>query len=449
MGTRQRVTLKSTHTVIPAKPTPGPCLHFLSNINLLYTELFYDPMVFYFRTGSDAIDSLKASLSQALVHYPFLAGRVSTGEDGRLCVDCNDKGILLIEAVADARLDEWDSLINCPLETDLNIEDTSITDSSNAPILRIQLTTFQCGGLAIGYSWWHLCIDNPDCFRFMKSWFELHRGLDISSEPSFDSRLLKARSPPCITHSVKDYISISKQLSAEETSGSYHNAPIVSPDLQVRTFHVKADVLRELLQEVQKGPWGYELPTSFECLAALCWKTMTEARDLADNCLTTYSYPINIRGIWQPSLHSGFFGNACHISCVRAKAGDVKQNDLSYVAKLLRDDSQATTSDYLHSAVDFLQTAMDQGKTIGFNSDFYGGTDVQGTDFSLYPIYSLDFGEGPPLHFSFTMAPIFGDCIAAIYPTPHNDQERTVTICMGASHVQQLLDNPLFQRFLL
>ncbi|KAJ7299320.1 hypothetical protein O6H91_05G037300 [Diphasiastrum complanatum] len=443
----ERVRLKSTHTVIPAKPTLRPCLHFLSNINLLYSELFYDPMVFYFKDGSDAIDNLEASLSQVLVHYPFLAGRVITGEDGRLCVDCNDKGILFIEAVADARLDEWNTLIDCPLETDLNREDTSIADSSNAPILRIQLTTFQCGGLAIGFSWWHLCIDAADAINFMKSWFEMHCGLTISSEPNFDSQLLKARSPPCITHLMKDYISISKQLTTE--SGTHHNAPIVSPDLQIRTFYVKADTLNELLQEVQKGPWSYELPTNFECLAALCWKTMTEVRNLADDALTTYSYLIDFRERWQPSLASGFFGNATHLTCVAAKAGDIKHNHLSYAAKLLRDDNQATNSDYLHSIVDFLQTAMDQGKTIGFNSDFYGGTDVQAIDFSHYPIYSLDFGHGPPLHCSFTLAPIFGDCIAALYPTPHNDQERTITICMGASHVQQLLHNPLFKRFLL
>ncbi|KAJ7555425.1 hypothetical protein O6H91_05G036900 [Diphasiastrum complanatum] len=444
----ERVRLKSTTTVIPAKSTSRSCLHFLSNFDLLYSELFYDPMVFYFKAGSDAIDGLKASLSQVLVHYPVLAGRVKAGEDGRLWVDCNDEGIVVIEAVADARFDEWNSLIDCPLEKDLNMgSDTVIADYSSAPLLRIQLTTFQCGGLAIGYGWCHVCIDSPSAIHFMKSWFELHRGLTISSEPSFDSRLLKAQSPPRITHFVKDYISISKQHTTEKDAGTA--GPSVTTDLQIRTFIVKVDAMNELLQEVQKGPWGYERPTSFECLAALCWKSMTDARNLADDALTTYSYPVDVRVRWQPSLASGFFGNATHLSCVAAKARDIKHSHLSYVAKLLRDDSKAANSGYLHSVVDFLQTEMDQGKAIGFNSDFYGGRDVQGTDFSVYPIYSMDFGHGQPLHYSFTLDPMFGDGIAAIFPTPGIAQEFMITISMAASHLQQLLNNPLFKRFLL
>ena len=49
---------------------------------------------------------MRNSLSEALVHYYPLAGRLHWIEGGRLELDCNAMGAQLLEAYSEAKLDE-------------------------------------------------------------------------------------------------------------------------------------------------------------------------------------------------------------------------------------------------------------------------------------------------------------------------------------------------------
>ncbi|KAJ7571155.1 hypothetical protein O6H91_01G152300 [Diphasiastrum complanatum] len=450
----KKVVIKSRQTVVPIEPTPRPRTHYLSNLDLLYSDIIINN-VYYFPPFSNVNDSgeliqgLKDSLAKVLVHYPVLAGRVRTGEDGRRYIDCSDEGILLVEATADARFDEWKDLINFPMEPYLNLGDSVITDFSTAPLLRIQVTLFGCGGVAIGYGFAHIVIDGWSATEFMKAWSEVHRELPISINPTFATELLKARSPPSVKQPVNDYLffpKIPSDASSPAEAPSTATAPATK--LAITTFYFSADEVNALVQEVENGPWAYDRPTSFEALEALCWKAMTEVRDLPDDVITTYSYPINVRGRWDPALPSGYFGNGPHLSCLGVKAGDIKHNHLSYVAKLIRDDIKASGLEYLRSVIDLLEIEMNQGKAVDFNSAFYAGTDVQGTNFATFPIYEVDFGSGKPLHFSFYLHPLFGNGLAHVLPTPHGGRSRYVPMSMSEEHMKKLLENKLFTNFL-
>ncbi|KAJ7544929.1 hypothetical protein O6H91_09G099300 [Diphasiastrum complanatum] len=303
---------------------------------------------------------------------------------------------------------------------------------------------FRCGGVAIGYGWSHVCTDGWSATEFMKSWSEVHRGLAITINPTFDTHLLKARSPPSVQRPVKDYVftqKISDAISVVEV-------PSIATKLAAKTFYFSVSAVNAMVQEVQNGPWGYDRPTSFEALAALCWKAMTEARDLPDDTITTYSYPINVRGRWDPPTPPGLLGNGAHLSCLGVKSGDIKHNHLSYAAKLIRDDKESSDLEYLRSVVDLLEIEINEGRSIGFNSDFYAGTDVQGTNFASFPVYEVDFGFGKPLHFSFTLDPLFGNGIAVILPTPDGGRSRYVSVSMAEEHMKKLSKNGLFTSFL-
>ena len=56
--------------------------------------------------GKDPVKVIKEALGRALVYYYPLAGRLKRGPKGELVVDCNEEGVLFIEADADVTLQQ-------------------------------------------------------------------------------------------------------------------------------------------------------------------------------------------------------------------------------------------------------------------------------------------------------------------------------------------------------
>ncbi|KAJ7565476.1 hypothetical protein O6H91_02G062700 [Diphasiastrum complanatum] len=445
----QVVEVRSVSTVLPAKPTPPTDRYFLSNLDQVFSGQWYMNTVYYFpppeiSDPQKLVDSLKESLSKTLVHYPVLSGRVKTGEDGRLEVDFNDEGVPFKEAHVHARFDDWEDIKDCPFELELNTEDTTISDYSISPLLRIQINIFRCGGIAVGFSWAHAIADGWAATEFVKAWSEVHQTIPISKPPHFVSTLLEARNPPQVTHSMKDYLSTEKLVDSASVN---NQIPEGTPSYQTIVFRLSTHQVDDLIDEVQGGPWKYGTVTAFEAVAAFTWKVMTEARDLPGSMITKYVYPISCRQRWEPQLPDGYFGNAAHMSCLPLKAGDIKKNHISYTAKVIHDDIAQTDTKYLKSAMDWMQIELGKGRDIGFNCDYYSGADVQSTSFIHFPIYETDFGWGKPLYYSFPIQDLFGDGLALVLPAPESGRSRCVPISMKQEHMKRLFENELFLKF--
>nr|GME18309.1 methanol O-anthraniloyltransferase-like [Ipomoea batatas] len=58
------------------------------------------------RRGEDPAMAIKEGLAKALVFYYPLAGRIFEGENGKLIVNCNGKGVLFVEAKANVKLEQ-------------------------------------------------------------------------------------------------------------------------------------------------------------------------------------------------------------------------------------------------------------------------------------------------------------------------------------------------------
>nr|WOJ51791.1 acetyl transferase 1 [Phlegmariurus tetrastichus] len=452
MGIRKLVEVLSVSTIVPAIPTPPTDRYFLSNLDQVFSGQWYMNTIYYFHppeastATQNLATSLKESLSRTLVHYPALAGRVKGGEDGRLEVDLNDEGVPVKEASVDAKLDDWEDIKDCPFELELNTEDTTISDYSASPLLRIQINIFRCGGIALGFSWAHAIADGWAATEFMKAWSQVHQRIAISNPPSFASSILRARSPPRITHPNKDYISTHRSPNSASVNNQIPEA--AEPSYQTSVVRLSARQVEEMVAEVESGPWKYGRVSTFVAVAAFTWKVMTEARDLPDGAITKYVYPISCRQRWDPRLPAAYFGNAAHMSCLPHDAGAIKSNHISYTAKLIHDDIARTDTEYLQSAMDWLQVELEQGKDVGFSCDYYSGTDVQSTDFVHFPIYETDFGWGNPFYFSFPIQPLFGDGLALVLPAAEGGKSRCVPISMRQEHMKRMFKNELFLKFL-
>ncbi|KAK2365134.1 benzyl alcohol O-benzoyltransferase [Trifolium repens] len=163
--------------VLPAVPTPRE-VKLLSDIDDQQGLRFNLPIIFVFRhkpsmIEKDPIKVLKHALSQTLVYYYPLAGRIREGARGKLMVDCTGEGS---EQIIDR------------------------------PIRLIQVTRFKCGGFMLSISWNHTIGDASGLKQFMDAWAEMARGAyQPSIQPIWRRELLMARNPPHITCTHREY----------------------------------------------------------------------------------------------------------------------------------------------------------------------------------------------------------------------------------------------------
>ncbi|XP_024528310.1 hydroxycinnamoyltransferase 2-like, partial [Selaginella moellendorffii] len=197
-----------------------------------------------------------------------------------------------------------------------------------------QVTRFACGGIAVGQTCTELVLDGYSGLFFQKSWAEVNRGLPMSTVPVFKPELLMPREPPVVNVPVRDYVAVPPEAVESYMADTSMAAP-TSYCQQV--LILTSDKAEELAREIESGPDGYGTATSFEAVAALFWKSMTEARELIDVDTTKFAYTMSLRGgkRWQPTLPMGFFGNAVHAPSLPANAGHIRARHMSYAARLI------------------------------------------------------------------------------------------------------------------
>lgn len=95
--------------VRPAQDSPRISL-WNSNVDLVVPN-FHTPSVYFYRpTGAQNFFDpkvLKDALSKALVPFYPMAGRLKRDEDGRIEIDCNGEGVLLVLAQSNGVVDDF------------------------------------------------------------------------------------------------------------------------------------------------------------------------------------------------------------------------------------------------------------------------------------------------------------------------------------------------------
>eukprot|EP00252_Welwitschia_mirabilis_P014794 TRINITY_DN3278_c0_g1_i1.p1 TRINITY_DN3278_c0_g1~~TRINITY_DN3278_c0_g1_i1.p1 ORF type:complete len:153 (-),score=22.23 TRINITY_DN3278_c0_g1_i1:75-533(-) len=104
-----KITVKNSYMVKPAEPTPQRDI-WNSNLDLVIPRIHTASVYFYRPTGSPdffSMNVLKEALSKVLVTFYPMAGRLSRDSDGRIQINCNSEGVLLVEATTDSEIDDF------------------------------------------------------------------------------------------------------------------------------------------------------------------------------------------------------------------------------------------------------------------------------------------------------------------------------------------------------
>ncbi|KAJ7533761.1 hypothetical protein O6H91_13G063700 [Diphasiastrum complanatum] len=448
----KNVVYNSVSTIVPKHPVPTTS-YFLSNLDHLFVSTeAYMHTVYYFRTKKDdpitpSIPRLKESLSELLSVYPVFAGRLKSGKEGRLEVDVNGDGVPFTEATTEASLDDWPDLHFCDIEEDLNPKDQLVHNIFTAPLLRVQFTSFQCGGIALGFSSLHIIADGLAVIEFLKAWGELHRGAQISRPPQFESIRLRARNHPTVNFSSADEIFCSSKPIHWSQSSNLLGTSIRCKNI---VFQIERPMIDKCIEDVETGAFSYGKASSFEALSGLLWTAVTRARGLEDSAVTAYGFSVSVRGRLQPPLSKGYFGNAIFLTQVTATANDIKSNHFSFAASLIHKRLQMVDPEFIQSAIDWIELKLQQQHhvNVGFNTT--NGSVLVNTSWSNFPVYEIDFGWRKLDHFEFTICDSFpGDGLFFILP-PHpraGERAREVKLRLREDHLESLMHDHYFQLY--
>ena len=96
---------------------------WLSNLDLVFPDNYHSRWMYLYRCDGAAgffnTTALKSALSRALVEFYPYAGRLRKDNSGRLEINCNEEGVLFMEAECESTLDDLGDF--CTLSSELNL----------------------------------------------------------------------------------------------------------------------------------------------------------------------------------------------------------------------------------------------------------------------------------------------------------------------------------------
>lgn len=128
-----------------------------------------------------AVDSalLQQALAHVLAEFDVFAGRLIRIEK-RLHLDCNNQGVSFSVAQPATTLSQ--SLAGLHAGSQRVLVDRIQTEAVIArqlPLLTVKVTSFSCGGMALGISWHHSVGDLASFLQLMKAWSDVAIGRDF------------------------------------------------------------------------------------------------------------------------------------------------------------------------------------------------------------------------------------------------------------------------------
>ncbi|XP_022963074.1 BAHD acyltransferase DCR [Cucurbita moschata] len=433
--------LLSKCVVFPDQPSAVPDLKLsVSDLPMLSCHYIQKGCLFTSPNLDDisVLDLLKRGLARTLSRFPPLAGRLVTDHDGYVYIECNDAGVDFIHANA-GEIFVRDLLVpgyvhDCFKEFFAFDRTVSFSGHFN-PIMAVQIT-FLADGIFIGCSVNHAVTDGTSFWNFFNTFAEECKAakstttvkrIGITPSPNFrrDSVLVSPvvlrlpASGPKVTFSgdvpLRERIfTFSREAILKLKAKTNQKKLIDNGDLTVTAVEIMGKQSNDKYCEIN-GKVGsifesmYKNDTvanqhanceaitvttisSFQSLCALLWRSVTRARKLPPNKMTTFRMAVNCRHRLEPKLDPYYFGNAIQSVPTYATAGNVLSRDLRWCAEKLNENVMAHDNGMVRRFVEDWE-----GNPRLFPLGNADGASVTMGSSPRFPMYENDFGWGRPL----------------------------------------------------
>jgi len=413
------VTIVRSYNVTPNQPTPSDPL-WLSDSDQI-GSLGHVPNIFIYKAkhSNNPIEKMMNSLSKILVHYYPVAGRLSLTEDDRMEVNCNAKGVTLLEAESTKSFGDYGDFSPSESTEELVPKVDYTQPIEEIPLLLLQVTRFHGGeGLALGVLISHPITDATGIIRFVNNWAKVARGEELLPHeiPFLDRTGLKF---------------------PHQNSSPRVKLPEWKPVPQIEQRKRSALLLKLTSSQVERlKKKANEKPskervrpyTRFEAVAAHIWRCAAKARESSENHPTFVRFSVDFRSRLNPPLPQNYFGNALAKGVTpKCYEGDIISNPLGFSAEKIREAAHAVTDEFIRSQLkaslgkgqkDHIR-AFFKGQGHLMNVPYAGNHNILLTSLTRMPVYEADFGCGKPVHFG--IARSFQEDRAVIVRSPDGD----------------------------
>ncbi|KAL9150365.1 hypothetical protein ABFS82_12G163900 [Erythranthe guttata] len=441
-----KVTIKSCCLVEPAESTWNGCMAltesdqtgFLTHVPTIY---FYRPSLNWLTSSKQTMfETLKDSLSRVLVHFYPLAGRLRWLAGSRLELDCNGKGIELIEARTESDLDELGDFSPSPHFDHLIPQMNYSSPIDEIPLLSVQLTEFRCGGVTLSYNISHAATDGQSALHFITEWARLARGEPLAEEPVLDRKLFRAGEPPSARPRF-EHVQFDPPPLLMGQSSSENERRKETTTAMLRLTKAQLETLRnEANGNITAARRAY---SRYEAVTGHLWRSACMARGHTREQPTSLGLCVDVRRRMKPPLPDRYFGNAIIDVVARSRAGELMTRPLGYAAGKVREAIDGVTCEYVHSAIDYLKNMEDLSELQdihalrtkeGAGAVFYGNPNLWVISWISLPLTGVDFGWGKDI--AMTPGAHAGDGDSVILPGCDGDGSLVVAICLQSEFME-------------
>ncbi|XP_059651157.1 omega-hydroxypalmitate O-feruloyl transferase-like [Cornus florida] len=395
-------------------------LFFLSNLDQNYQVSV--PTIYCFKSTEEgkgnekAAEVIKEALSKLLVHYYPVAGRLTFGSDGKLMVDCNGEGAVLVEAEANCTIQEIvdnaeQGLVHLGKKLVYDIPGAKNTPDIPPPLV-VQVTNFKCGGFSLGLRVYHCIFDGATAMDFVTSWGEIARGLPLKVPPFLDRSILKARNPPKIEFPHHEFAEIED---ISNTADLYKEEELV-----YKSFCFDSDKIAKLKMKAMEDDGSVLAKcTTFEALSAFVWKARTQALKLKPDQKTKLLLIVDGRSRFNPPMPDKFFGNGVALTNCLCSAGELIEKPLSCTVRQVQEAIKVVTESYMRSAIDYLEVTRANPSLT---------STLLISSWTRLSFHTTDFGWGEPLLAGRATFPLKE---TALFLSPGKLDRKSISVLLG------------------
>ncbi|CAN4095647.1 unnamed protein product [Withania somnifera] len=396
------VEIMSENLIKPSLPTPNHLQNYKLSFFDQLAEHTHTPFVLFYPKNNSSTSStdfmvqqLEESLARILSHVYPAAGRFD--HEKKCSIICQDQGVPLIKAKVNRQMDqEFLQRAHNNLDFVLHfwprgVKDVTAANLFSKPIMIVQITIFQCGGIALSTSTAHTAIDGWTNFSFIYEWSKVCK-LRIPAEKinsmSFD--LANIFGPRDITFSDQ-----AKPLAIKLVAQKF----VMDEDSLLK--------LRDTLTSCKNSEALCFWPSRVEMVTAILWRAQLRASQAITRKIkpSVMSFPLNLRGKLKYPEAANPFGNFIIDIPItyEAKRSNMELQDFiilirETVQKMVDYCGGALSRDELVEMVTNLYSKSYEGREWGANDDVEEFTCSSLTRFHMQ---EADFGWGNPnlMHF--------------------------------------------------
>ncbi|KAI3987986.1 hypothetical protein MKX01_023236 [Papaver californicum] len=399
------VEVISKETIKPSTPTPYQLKnHSLSLIDQYIIPCFI-PLIFFYpvapkNTGNkqhgDNVSLLKRSLSETLVHFYPLAGRVKDN----IVVDCNDDGIEFIEAKVSGSMCDFLEKPDEQLSGLLPSEVVCMNYVRDIQVF-VQVNTFDCRSIAISLFVSHKVADVATITAFIRCWAQItiavSRTTSITSPINVSSKLHPTFDAASLYPPIKQLVSPSMatvtELDSNPSEESKSDSKIISKKFVFEAKMITS--VREKLSASMADKYKFRRPSRVEVVSALIWKSFVKLASPGSSSVMV-RHAVNLRRRIEPPLPDVSFGNILEFSKLVVGGASTEKTTLT-----THGSRSCKLHDDLNEFVFQLRESIDKLSKGDHDFDMENaeneGRHLWMSSWGNYGLYDIDFGWGKPI----------------------------------------------------